>query len=76
MKPTIEQKREHARMLFEKATGTRASRHWTGQTERQLDVLIWLFNGMIKNDPRVLAVLAEALEQPNGARSAGPTPSV
>jgi hypothetical protein len=75
MKETMEQKRERARILFEKATGVAPSRDWAGQTEQQLDILIWVFNGMIRNDPRVLKVLAEALG-PNGARSAGPTPSV
>lgn len=75
MKETMEQKRERARILFEKATGVAPSGDWAGQTGRQLDVLIWVFNGMIRNDPRALKILAEALET-NGARSAGPTPSV
>lgn len=60
---TFEQKLQHARALFEKATGQPASPVWTGQTERQLDVLIWLFKGMIENDPRVLRILREALRK-------------
>lgn len=61
MKLTFEQKLEHARALFEKATGHKASPNWTGQTEEQLDILIWAFNGMIANDPYVLRVLRRAM---------------
>lgn len=73
MKLTIQQKLAKARALFEKATGVPPSPEWRASSERDLDVLIWLFTGMVNNDPRVLCILAEAMEL-NRARSGGTHP--
>lgn len=58
---SISEKRRLARALFAEATGHVAESDWSNISEKNLDVLILCFEGIINGDQEMIATIMQAM---------------